>query len=176
MTADPEREAREAFHMAKLALTNVRVLADFQSARSEAGEVSKIVEQRLERDKISEPFSLLHQAMFLQFAYICLVWLWEREKFRNNQEELAERVAERFCFHYVEIFEPQDNGGNQTAKWILTRIRNAISHGSAEVRDEKFIFKDWNKSLSLSWRELAKLSETVLFVVNDMVYPGQHSK
>lgn len=176
MTADSDRQARDAFHMAKLALTNVRVLADFQSARSEAGEVSNIVEQRLEQDNISKPFSLLHQATFLQFAYICLVWLWEREKVRNNQEELADRVGHRFCFDNVEILEPQEDEGNQSAKWILTRIRNAISHGAVEAQDEKFTFRDREKLLSLSWQELAKLSEAVLFVVNDMVYPTLHSK
>ena len=105
MPLNHSSNSREIFHISKLALTNVRLLSDFENARKASEQVGDIVRQRLRSDKISEPFPLLHQATFLQFGYICLVWLWENARNNNdlpiNETELANKVNELFDFHEI---------------------------------------------------------------------------
>ena len=74
-----QNELRDSFHFAKLAQTNIRFLNDIQNSNS--GDVASLVEHRTREDNVvNGSFLFLHQAAFLQFAYICLVWLWERAK------------------------------------------------------------------------------------------------
>lgn len=176
-----DRNAREIFHFAKLALANVRLLADLEKARTTSTEIRNLVDKRMQEDSLLPPFSLLHQTTFLQFSYICLVWLWEHCKQHDMKDEVANLAGERFCFG--SLMERIDGPRNVTDSGeVLRLVRNAISHGRVEVEEEGFSFKDqgWGEneftSLSLGWDELAQLSEAVLSAVNDCLYPENEER
>jgi len=97
MNMQPSQDARDRYHFAKLALFNARLLGRFQS--EEGGSVVRsIIEEEAKRNGMMETPSLVHQATFLQFSYICLVWLWESAKNAKLEIALLEefpKVAER---------------------------------------------------------------------------------
>ena len=172
--------SRDDFHFAKLALFNTRLLDDIDRARQTAPEVAMLVSRRCLQDQISQPVSLLHQASVLQAGYICLVWLWELVKRANQVETIIQGVKQRMDIKACsqvngerEVNSPSDH---------LRLIRNAISHARVSVEDEFFVFADIDPkkeqaetTLRLSWSDLDRLSEAMLFAVNDVVYPGGRS-
>lgn len=177
-------ESREIFHIAKLALSNVRLLNDFENARKTSEEVRDVVTRRLRSDRISEPFSLLHQAAFLQFGYICLVWLWENARHNDDmtidEREIANLVADEFDFSNI-ISTKVGERRIDSARAVLMLMRNAISHGKVRVQENNFVFRDRNKktenadtSLTLTWEEFGELCEKVLFAVNFSIYPEEN--
>ncbi len=175
MSEDAQNEARDAFHVAKLALTNIRLLHDIQQARDTSCEVADLVKARLKMDQLRPPVSLLHQASFLQFAYVCLVWLWERSKADHVEDEVVRRAKNRFEFASAigTVTGPRDVS---SAKDVLRLMRNAISHARVRTEDNTFVFEDGSiregfTSLSLTWSELGEVSEAVLFAVNDILCP-----
>ena len=135
------KSSREAFHFAKLALTNVRLLGDLEKARATSTEIQSIVNKRMQNDSLLPPFSLLHQATFLQFSYICLVWLWEQSKQDKTNDKIANLAGERFCFSSLmeRVDGPRKVRNNRE---ILRLMRNAISHGHVVVEETGFVFKD----------------------------------
>ncbi len=78
MNMQPSQDARDRYHFAKLALFNVRLLGRLQDENSSF--VRSIIKEIAERNGMIETPSLLNQTTFLQFSYICLVWLWESAK------------------------------------------------------------------------------------------------
>jgi Arc/MetJ family transcription regulator len=73
-------QATEALHVAKLSLFNVRLLWQLEQARS-SSDIDRLVSDVAHRSNVSlENLSLLHQAAFLEFGYVTLVWLYERAK------------------------------------------------------------------------------------------------
>lgn len=165
--------SKDAFHFAKLSLFNVRLLDDLQSSKLKA--VQRLIESRAKADNVCLPVSLLHQGTFLAFAYICLVWLWERLKAVGNEERIAEEVGKRF-----EFSQRCNVNGERAVKKpgdYLRLIRNAISHARVCVTDKSFEFRDRKRRgekddtvLEMTWESLGELSEKVLFAVNDSLY------
>lgn len=165
---------RNAFHFAKLALFNIRLLNDIEQARCNTPVLEELVIKRSAMDHISLPVSLLHQATFLQFAYICLVWLWGKSK---AGESIAPQVAKRFNFDEIE----KVSGHRQLSlpKDYLRLIRNALSHANVKVEESHFEFSDINKRrgeteftiVRLGWEKVGCLSKAVLFAINDQIYP-----
>ena len=172
-------DERDAFHIAKLALLNVRLLSDLESATQTSESVARLIEARVRRDAIQSPVSLLHQATFLQFAYVCPVWLWERAKTSGNEVAVIERIATRFPFD--ELYgRASGSRPVRTPTAVLRLLRNAISHGRVQCLDDRFVFEDQDPrreagatQISLTWPQLGELSEAVLFSMNEIVYPGR---
>ena len=171
--------ATEAFHFAKLSLFNVRLLSDIEHASKNHSEIARVIETRAERDSISLPVPLLHQAMFLQFGYICLVWLWEVSKANSGAQQIIDEVSKRFDIQGVIKSKDGEREINSTFD-VVRLVRNAISHAHVVVKDEYFIFSDINKrggekkptSIRLTWCEFGELSEAILFSVNSWLYQG----
>lgn len=173
----PDSDKKDYFHFAKLALFNVHLLNDIEQARGTKLFVAALVSQRCNQDAIIEPVSLMHQATFLQFAYISLVWLWEKAKKGNNKgrQKIMEYLSQRFDFK--KVAETKKGPRNlDEPKEVVRLIRNAISHGHVVV-DKNFIFRDKSSkesdftSISLAWRELGQLSEHMIFAWNKVLYP-----
>lgn len=168
-------EANEAFHVAKLALTNVRLLNDIENARSTSAEICDLVKARAGKDGIRLPVSLLHQATFLQFAYVCLVWLWERARADQINNELVEIAEESFDFKEIMKTARGPRDVNSASE-VLRLLRNAISHARVKAEKNVFIFEDVSNSepgltsLSLTWPELGQVSEAVLSAFNSILY------
>ncbi|MBT9172483.1 MAG: hypothetical protein DDT21_00866 [Syntrophomonadaceae bacterium] len=90
--------AREHYHVAKLSLFNVRLLSALQQDKSKG--INAVVTREASANGFSDVRpSLLHQGTFLQFAYMCFVWLWESAKQAGLESKLLEEFpakAERY--------------------------------------------------------------------------------
>ena len=166
----------ENFHIAKLALFNVHLLSDIESGRPQVPTLDNVVIQRSRSDNVGLPINLLHQATFLQFAYITLVWLWEQAKLSESMPEFLNGITQRFQFtNNTKLSGPRNV---QNAELILKLLRNAISHGRVRFEEEQVIFSDINSptereptQVSMRWSDLENLSEAILFSTNDILYP-----
>ncbi len=124
---------------------------------------------------------MLNQGTFIPFAYVCLVWLWERAKVDSREADVIAGLQRVFDFSPVlrtvtgprPVEHPRD---------VLRLIRNAISHAHLVAENERFVFTDFDPkkkqgptSLSVTWTELGELSEGLLFAMNAILYPGTSS-
>lgn len=173
-----QSRATEAFHFAKLALFNVRLLNDIQNAAKHHSEVTRIIEARAKDDNIGLPVSLIHQATFLQFGYLCIVWLWEVSKAESASKQIIDEAAKHFDFNVAFKSKVGERSIDCPEK-VVRLIRNAISHARVVAEDDRFIFSDQNTncegsptSIRLTWPEFAQLSQAILFSVNSWLYPG----
>ena len=161
--------AKDRYHFAKLSLFNIRLMNELQNYGSP---VSDVIDRVAKQNGMNEAPSLLHQGAFLQFAYTCLVWLWESAKMEKFDKELIKifpEVAERL--HFELPSEDKIKGERPIKNWeeVIRLVRNALGHGRVEVTETEFVFSDQNKygkekaptTLKLSWEEVSKLSETV---------------
>lgn len=166
---------REAFHVAKLALMNVRLLADVERARTTSPEVARIVDLRTQADRLQPPVSVLHQATFLQFGYVCLVWLWERAKASQHDARVIEMVEAHF---EGAALRERVRGARRVdgTRDVIRLVRNAISHGRVECLDDRFVFEDRGPgeasptTVWLTWPEFDQLSQSVLAAMNTVLY------
>jgi hypothetical protein len=165
---------KNAFYVSKLALFNVHLLDDFENVCSVKPDIEEIIICRSKKDNIRLPINLLHQATFLQFAYICLVWLWEQNK--TEYKIVSGAVEKRFQFDKTcKVSGPRELCSTED---YLRLMRNAISHAKVEVEGDYFYFSDINKRdketkntiIRLTWEQVGQLSESVLFAINDKIY------
>lgn len=168
----------DAHHYVKLALMNVRLLNDIERARSSCRPIEDIVAARVRNDSIGEPVSLRHQATFLQFGYISLVWL--RESVRKHLPKDEAAIDDHLARRLSGVQLPKGNGPRLIDSWsdVVRLARNAISHARVVCDDTHFEFTDHDKgreasatSLQLTWEELGRLSEAYLFAVQEVLYP-----
>lgn len=168
--------AREAFHVAKLALFNTRLLSDLQNASQSSCDVAKLIEERARQDNVTLPVRLMHQSTFMQLGYVCLVWLWEVAKAEQCSEEILAEAAKMFDFENVIKSKSGERGVSKPTA-VVRLVRNAISHARVVADSEYFTFYDQGRkelaptALKLSWPEFAQLSEAILFSVNTWLYP-----
>jgi hypothetical protein len=176
--------AKERYHIAKLALFNVRLMDTLQNAGTP---VAEIVAKESVENGMNEVPSLLHQGTFLQFSYTCLVWLWESAKIEGIECKLLDQlpvVAER-----LNLQLPKDLEGErrvQDWKSVIRLVRNALGHGRVEISDTQFIFADQNTygknkeqnptKLRLTWEEIAKLSEAIIHSLTPILWPEPANK
>ncbi len=96
--------AKGRYHFAKLALFNVRLLHSLQ----ESGRpVSDVVIKVAKENGMDEIPNLLHQGTFLQFAYTCLVWLWESAKLEKLDNALLDNFPD--VAKKLDVFLPTDS-------------------------------------------------------------------
>jgi len=184
MNMQPSQDARDRYHFAKLALFNARLLGRFQS--EEGGSVVRgIIEEEAKRNGMMETPSLVHQATFLQFSYICLVWLWESAKNAKLEIALLEefpKVAERLKMDLPD--NRQIVGEREVKDWrdVIRLLRNALGHGHVKATDTSFEFSDQNTygrnpekaptTLIVSWGQLAQISEAVIHSLTPVLWPN----
>lgn len=171
--------ARERYHVAKLALFNVRLLSALQQVNNT--EINEFVTEVARTNKFGYVPPLLHQGTFLQFAYVCLVWLWESAKQTGLESELLKEFPKTVERHGVEFLAltKQINGERKLSDWaeILRLLRNALSHGRVIVTEREYIFSDYNKnrecaptSLCLSWEQLGIISEACIYSLTPVLW------
>jgi hypothetical protein len=172
---DEKRAAREAFHVAKLALFNVRLLWDLQQASQSSCDLTKLIEERARQDHIELPVSLMHQSTFMQLGYVCIVWLWEVSKAEECADQILAEAAGRFNFQSA-IDSKSGERRIDTPASVVRLVRNAISHARVSTDGEHFTFSDQGRNeqaqttVRLAWSEFAQLSEAILFSVNSWLY------
>jgi len=173
--------AKNRYHFAKLCLFNIRLLCRVQNSTS--NEVKALVRVQSEFDGFKEgPPQLLHQGAFLQFAYICMVWLWESAK----TEKLDQRLLDCFVREkHPKLELPNESrvsGERNLQDWkaVIRLLRNAISHGRVVATDDEFVFHDQDKrrekgptELRLSWEEVALISESMIHSLTPVLWPRE---
>jgi len=183
MNMQPSQDARDRYHFAKLALFNARILGRFQE--EDGGVVRSIIEEEARRNGMIETPSLLHQATFLQFSYLCLVWLWESAKSAQLENALLDefsKVAERQNMQLPD--SSQIVGERELKTWlaVIRLLRNALGHGRVKTTDASFEFSDQNTygknpekaatTLTVSWMQLAQISEAVIHSLTPVLWPN----
>ena len=123
---------------------------------------------------MSKDDNLVNQALFLSMAYVTIVWLTEG----FSRDEIAIAVEKKGGFQGFSVYEKDGKRIDKlSGKDYICRIRNALSHSTVEIEDKHFSF--WGQGESkresgrvvLTWEQLAKLSNLILFAVNDVLYP-----
>jgi hypothetical protein len=170
--------AVEAHHVVKLALMTVRLLDDIEQIRGTGHAIEEIIAARVRDDAVREPVSLLHQATFLQFGYVSLVWL--RESVRAHLPREAQEAAEdSFKRRLSSVPIPKGNGPRTIDSWsaVVRLVRNAISHARVETDEQHFTFTDHDKrnehgptSITMTWGLLGQMSEAYLWAVQDVLF------
>jgi len=177
--------AKNRYHFAKLSLFNIRLMSELQNCGSP---ISNVIDRVAKQNGMNETPSLLHQGAFLQFAYTCLIWLWEsakREKFDEELMKIFPEVATRLKLNLSCKDKIQGERPVNDWKAVVRLVRNALGHGRVEVTETEFIFSDKNTfnnkeqaptTLKLSWEEVGKLSETVIHSVSPILWPDTATK
>ena len=164
---------KERYHYGKLALFHSRLLHCLDTT-VDAG-VAKAVSDCAKNNGFSEPPPLVNQAVFLQMAYVCLVWLWESAQ----REDAEQRLIKALFDDEFTVPPPSawEGNRNQDPLNTLRLIRNALSHGRVQVDDDNFRFEDErpggsdNAALTVSWAYLGQLCERVIHKLTPIVYP-----
>jgi hypothetical protein len=127
--------AREAFHIAKLALLNVHPLSDMENESQDSSEVARFIKKRALKDKASLPVSLMHQGTFMQFGYVCMAWLWELSKVERHSDKILAEASNRFDFSSAIGRKSGERNIDKPCD-VVRIIRNAISHARVSVINE----------------------------------------
>lgn len=125
--------------------------------------------------------SLLNQTIFLQFAYTTLVWLWESAKKYRIDDALLTNFGEFATQNSLTFPESgQFSGERKVREWkdVIRLLRNAISHGKVEMAEHSFKLEDFDQrkesaptSITMSWEELGRISEGVIFAMTPLIWP-----
>ena len=124
------------------------------------------------------PVPLVNQATFVQIAYLSLVWLWESvKKDEDQQDAVLEDVGTRFNHGDVGWVGERKKDGIGS---VLRLVRNALAHGRVTLDGQSFVFEDQDKrarekaptAATLSWEQVARLSEAVIFALSGVLYTG----
>lgn len=176
--------AKERYHIAKLALFNIRLLHRIQISSN--SEVRVLVEGEASKNGFNASPPLLHQATYLQFAYICLVWLLESAKQEGLENALLAELPNAIATLSQDVTLPSPNrvqGCRVLSDWaaVLRLLRNALSHGRVEATEKEFIFSDQNTRgqnaeptptfLTITWAELGVISEACIHALTPSLWP-----
>ena len=164
---------KERYHFAKLALFNARLLSELAGSSNPA--VARAVDVCAKKNGFQESVPLINQAVFLQMAYVCLVWLWEGVKLEKKESSLTNTLFDgEFNLPAVSVWEGQRK---HEASEVLRLLRNAISHGRVHVSEGNFRFEDQKPdgsdkaALTISWAYLGQLCERVIHKLTSVAYP-----
>lgn len=179
-----DQEVKVRYHVAKLALFNVRFIHRLQNDPN----TQSIIEDEAKKNGMENPPSLLNQSTFLQFSYICLVWLWEAAKNAKLGDDLLKEFSKSANLRSLTLPDKaQIKGEREIKTWkdVIRLLRNALAHGNIKTYEDSFRFSDINRhnnaekdftTLTLSWKDLAIISETVIHCLTPLIYPSsQHS-
>jgi len=170
---------KECFQIAKLALFNVKLLSELENIKHE--DLQKIIKDVHEKLNIEEKPDLINQSTYLQFAYVTLVWLWESMDIKDKDDFFIKLKARANKKELVIPDTSKISGERDISDWkmLVSLIRNALSQGSIEIKDDAFIFSDQKKfgkrkeivptTLNISTTELLNISETVFWTLNEII-------
>lgn len=171
----------ECFQIAKLALFNVKLLNELENIGHE--ELKNLIKDVHEKLSIEEKPALINQSTYLQFAYVTLVWLWESINIKDKDDFFIKLKARANKRELVFPGASQISGERVILDWkmLVSLLRNALSQGSVEITDDAFIFLDQKKfgkrkeivptTITMSAAELANISETVFWTINEIIAP-----
>ncbi len=170
-----DRNLEQDYNVARLALFNARLLNAI--SESTDSKIKAFIVEKGQEDGWKNTPHLVNQSTFMQMSYICLVWLWESVKKEKCQDRVIEMV-----FNQDGLSIPDAKRGCSNKPWdkgvFIRRLRNALSHGNVVVDTDHYHFHDVdyrNKNdtcdFSLTWEELGKLCEAVIFAVAGVLNP-----
>lgn len=169
------RTLKQDYNVARLALFNARLLNAIQG--SDDQKIRDCIKEVGKGDGWVNTPPLINQSTFMQMSYICLVWLWESVKKENQENAVIQGV-----FKPGGIQLPNANLGKDARPWsngeYIRRLRNALSHGNVVITDDQFDFHDVSPynaqdtcDFSMTWHELGRLCEAVIFSLSALLYP-----
>ena len=159
-------ELAERFHFAKLLLSQTRYLSElsYELDKNPDSRASEIYCASMKKSGHSVLPAPINQAVFLQMAYVNLVWLSEA---LNSTERGAIRshfTMGDFSSASFEGFDPAPKIGD-----CFRHLRNSLAHASVDIgQGEKLEFcfrSEDNKCIRLSGEVLGRLSEKWCFLV-----------
>ena len=182
------KKTKESYHFAKLALFNIRLLNKFQQATDD-DPMKKAIVNEAKASGMTEVPSLLNQGTFLQFSYMCLVWLWETAKVEGIEDKVIgnfEKISKEYNIAFPDSSQIKGERKIENWKEVIGLLRNALGHGRVEVSDSSLTFSDQNKhskplevapaDLTLKWEQLAVISETVIHSLTPILWPELANK
>lgn len=187
-------ELLEYYHCAKLSLFNVRLLHDLEESRASDPAVEQIIHRRAKNDQVAEPISLMHQSTFLGHAFIILVWMNEYvyKKFKNSEKKKFKKAFSiRFNIETdtemrsSELLASEDSNGESPRdlskrEEFFRTMRNALAHARVDIVEGYFVFdntSDYDRAtIKMTWAQLGKLTDAMLFAYTDVLYAGKSSK
>jgi hypothetical protein len=170
---------KECFQIAKLALFNVKLLNELEKIEHE--ELKSLIKDVYEKLSIDEKPALINQSTYLQFAYVTLVWLWESINIKDKDDFFIKLKARANKRELAFPDASQISGERSISDWkmLVSLLRNALSQGSVEIKEDAFIFSDQKKfgkrkeivptTVNISAVELANISETVFWTLNEII-------
>jgi len=172
---------KECFQIAKLALFNVKLLNELENIGHE--DLKNLIKEVHEKLSLEEKPALINQSTYLQFAYVTLVWLWESINIKDKDDFFIKLKARANKRELAFPDASQISGERVILDWkmLVSLLRNALSQGSVEITDDAFIFLDQKKfgkrkeivptTVTISAAELANISETVFWTINEIIAP-----
>jgi hypothetical protein len=171
---------KRAFLDAKNTLLLVRQLARLDHERLSNERLHAILTEEEKKNGYSRQVPLLNQAAFLALAYSAFVWLRESYfKDDSAKEKIANHVAWIFDDPSLKIVTGPKSQSIDKAnpQRLVRRVRNSLGHASVEIDDDAFVFTDTDPrcdknwvTIRMSWAALGKLSESIIFAGNDLLY------
>ena len=167
-------ELKERFHFAKLTQSQTRYLYALSCELNEnpSSPTSVLYTESMKESGYQKHPSPINQAVFLQMAYVSLVWL--SEALTDDQRgEIRKKftVNDFFCADFSKYT------GSRKIGDYFRHIRNSLAHASVKISEEgKFGFEFHSRDdgiIVLSAEDLGRLSEKWLYCVSDMIYPKQ---
>jgi hypothetical protein len=165
-------ELTQRFHYAKLLLSQTRYLSELSDEldKNPDSRASEIYCDSMKKSGHSVLPAPINQAVFLQMAYVNLVWLSEALTDTERGAIRSHFTMEDFSSASFEGFDPEPKIGD-----CFRHLRNSLAHASVDLgQGEKIEFcfrsKENNKSISLSGEVLGEISEKWCFLVSNMIY------
>jgi hypothetical protein len=171
-----------AFQDARNALLLARQLARLNHERKTNKWLDGVLTEVELENGYHSPVPLVNQATFLAMCYATLVSL--RESYFKDASAtalLVKRVSTVFDDPTLRITTgPSSTPINRAnAVQLIRRVRNSLGHGSFEISNTTFIFRDDNPrdaddwaEIEMQWATLGKLSESIIYAGNDLLYPA----
>jgi hypothetical protein len=177
-------QRKDKFLDAKNALFMIRLLNRLEQERNTNTIVDTIISDVERANGYKDRCPLINQTTFLAFAYTSLVYL--KEDFFRPKTKAAQAISPRMK-EFLRNINPSIERGKQASPIgpdhpieFLRRTRNALAHSRVEIAADVFVLHDKshqrNKGddwvqISLSWADLGRLMEEVVFAVSDYLTP-----
>ncbi len=165
-------ELRERFHFAKLMLSQARYLSALtdELTRDPRSRASNLYNEIMSANGHSIIPSPINQAVFLQMAYVSLVWLSEA-----LTSEQRTKIRQQFALRDFGSARPESFNSDASVGSYFRHLRNALAHASVDISGNGnlgFKFSGRNgETMHLSSEDLGRISEKWIFLVSKLLYP-----
>jgi len=170
---DHVSELKQRFHFAKLILSQTRYLYELSNKIQQEpnSPASELYNQAMISNGHSVIPNPINQAVFLQMAYVSLVWLSEA-----LTPEQRGNIRKQFTNEDFKSAKLSNCTNSANINCYFRHLRNALAHASVDLSDDVsigFRFSGRNgETLCLSGEDLGRISEKWILLVSNVLYPS----